>query len=97
MILVVVLNSFAALLAFAAAFCWFRSAMGEIPIPTTGWGGTMANDHPFLVAFNNSMGLEPVGCGPRLRFGRPYRARGGVTYASFERAGGDDIANSDIV
>jgi hypothetical protein len=44
-----------AIFALAAAYFWFRSAMGNVPPPTSGWGGSTHKNDPFMIAFNKSM------------------------------------------
>ncbi len=44
-----------AIAAFAAAYCWFLSAIGPVKPPSAGFGGPVPADDPFMVAFNRSM------------------------------------------
>ena len=44
------LNLGTAIAAALAAFYWFRSAAFKLPNLTSGWGGSMNADHPWLKA-----------------------------------------------
>ena len=47
--------------ALAAAYFWFRSAATKIVPPKVGWGGPVAEDDDFMVAFSKGMRMNRIG------------------------------------
>ena len=52
------LDAVAGSFGIVAAVFWFMSARQRIPAPTTGFGGAMSPDHPFLIAMETISAVE---------------------------------------
>lgn len=52
-----------AALGILAAIAWGFSAIGSVPPPSSGWGGLVADDDPFINALNRAASYNRLGAG----------------------------------
>lgn len=52
-----------AALGILAAIAWGLSAIGKVPSPSSGWGGPVSNDDPFIKALNRAACYNRYGAG----------------------------------